>query len=94
MKNLEDLLNNTDFSQESKNKEVIKAMLLNTIKNEEQKKYSKDRVVRKLQFQNIFQLKKAFFRAFARKNAGLVREPTRFLNKSIIRLPNGIPLPR
>ena len=42
MKNLEDLLNNTDFSQDSMNKEAIKAMLLNTLKCEEQKKYASD----------------------------------------------------
>ena len=39
-------------------------------------------VVRKLQFQNNFHLKNAIFRAFARKIAGLVRQPTWLLNKS------------
>jgi hypothetical protein len=40
MKDLEDLLVNTDFSQNSKNKEAIKAMLLNTFKCEGSKNYA------------------------------------------------------
>ena len=42
----------------------------------------KNRVVRKLQFQNNFLLKTHFCRALARKNARLVREPMGFPNKS------------
>ena len=42
MKNLEDLLKNTDFSQDSMNKEAIKTMLLNTFKCGEPKKYARD----------------------------------------------------
>jgi len=44
----------------------------------------KIRVVRKLPFLNNFLIKTHFCRALARKNAGLVREPTGFPNKSII----------
>jgi hypothetical protein len=40
MKNLEDLLVNTDFSQNSKNKEAIKTELLKKLECEGQKKYS------------------------------------------------------
>jgi hypothetical protein len=40
MKDLENLLVNTDFSQNSKNKEAIKTKLLNTFKCEGQKNYS------------------------------------------------------
>ena len=41
------------------------------------------RVVRKLQFQNNFLIKRAIFRALARKIARLVRQPTGLPNKSI-----------
>ena len=41
MKNLEDLLNSTDFSQDNKKKEAIKAMLLNTLKREEQENHTR-----------------------------------------------------
>jgi TolB-like protein len=44
----------------------------------------KIRVVRKLQFLNNFLIKTHFCRALARKNTGLVREPTGFPNKPII----------
>ena len=40
MKNLEDLLNSTDFSQDNKKKEAIKAMLLNTLKREEKENHA------------------------------------------------------
>jgi DNA-binding protein len=40
MKNLEDLLNNTDFSQDSKKKEAIKAMLLTMLKREEKENHA------------------------------------------------------
>ena len=46
--NLENLLNNTDFSQESRNKEAIKAKLLNSIKCGKQKKYVKGGIMKKL----------------------------------------------
>jgi energy-coupling factor transport system ATP-binding protein len=41
-----------------------------------------NRVVQKLQFLNNFHNEKASFQSFSPKNAGLVREPTGFLNKS------------
>jgi hypothetical protein len=41
------------------------------------------RVVRKLQFLNNFLNKNSIFVGLARKNAGLVKEPTGFLHKSI-----------
>jgi transcriptional regulator with XRE-family HTH domain len=44
------------------------------------------RVVRKLQFLNNFLIKIAFLQGFARKNARLVREPTGFPNKSIVKV--------
>jgi len=41
-----------------------------------------NRVVRKLQFTNNFLIISHFYRALARKNARLVREPTGFHHKS------------
>jgi len=46
MTNLEDLLTNTDFSQDSRNREAMKATLLDTCKREEQK-YAKGGIIMK-----------------------------------------------
>jgi hypothetical protein len=45
--NLDDLLNNTDFSQNSTNKAAIKAMLLNKLKYKERKNYSRGAYMKK-----------------------------------------------
>ena len=47
-----------------------------------------NRVVRKFQFLNSFLIKIVFLQGFARKNAGLLRGPTGFPNKSNIKIPD------